>query len=107
MFGGNRKEDMLHDILLGKDVYVSEDTMYSYVNVEWAGKQIVDYIEGPTGIKEIGAYNAVRLGDIAIKFNSTSKFLGKIENQITRHFLNGPDANDVYKYASDEYNTIK
>ena len=33
MFGGNRKEDMLHDILAGRNVYVAEDTQYSYVDV--------------------------------------------------------------------------
>jgi nucleoside-diphosphate-sugar epimerase len=103
MFGGNRKEDMLHDILFDRDVYVSEDTQYSYVNVDWAGQKIIDYIDGPTGITEIGAFNSVRLGDIKTKFNSKSKFLGKIENQITSNFYSGPDANEVYMYAEKEY----
>jgi nucleoside-diphosphate-sugar epimerase len=104
MFGGNRKEDMLHDILFGRDVYVSEDTQYSYVDVDWAGQKIIDYIDGPTGITEIGAFNSVRLGDIKTKFNSKSQFLGKIENQITSNFYSGPDANEVYVYAEKEYN---
>lgn len=103
MFGGNRKQDMLHDILLGNDVYVSEDTLYSYADVKWVGKQILNYIDGPTGIQEIGASNAIRLGDIKNKFNSPTKFIGQIENQITQNFANGPDANDVYKYAEKEY----
>ena len=106
MYGGKRKQDMLHDILLGKDVYVSEDTQYSYVDVKWVGKQILNYIEYPVGIKEIGAKNSIRLGDIRDKFNSKSKFTGRVENQITQNFIDGPDANDVYRYAEHEYASL-
>lgn len=109
MFGGNRKEDMLHDILAGRNVYVAEDTQYSYVDVRWAGQQIIKYLDtdGPTGIIEIGAFNSIRLGDIKNKFNSNTEFLGKQENQITENFNNGPDANDVYVYAENEFNLIQ
>jgi nucleoside-diphosphate-sugar epimerase len=106
MFGGNRKQDMLHDILSNKDVYVSEDTLYSYADVSWVGNQIVNLLEGCVGIKEIGARNYVKLGDIKNYFNSTSKFLGKNENQITQNCDYGPDANDVYEYAKTEFESM-
>ena len=107
MFGGNRKEDMLHDILAGKNVYVSEDTLYSYADVSWVGKKIVSLIDGPSGVVEVGANNYVRLGDIRDYFGTTTKFEGRVENQITQGSMEGPDANYVYVYAKKEYYEIK
>lgn len=103
MFGGNRKKDMLHDILAGRKVYAATDTRYAYVDVAWAGQKIIDLLkEERTGIQEIGARNDVSLGDIAKHFNSKSQFLGIIEHQLTENFSGGPDANDVYIYAEKE-----
>jgi len=102
MFGGNRKRDMLHDILMGKEVHIAEDTQYAYVNVAWAGQKIVDLLEKGTGVQEIGARNSIRLGDIANHFNSKSLFSGIIETQIPENFSDGPDANDIYAYAEAE-----
>lgn len=104
MFGGGRKKDMLHDILAGREVYVDRETRYAYVDVAWVGNQIVNMLEGKTGIQEIGARNSIRLGDISSFFNSNSKFSGRVENQIPENFQNGPDANDVYTYAQKEQN---
>jgi nucleoside-diphosphate-sugar epimerase len=102
MFGGHRKQDMLHDILANRKVYVSDETKYAYVDVAWAGQKIVDLIESTRGVKEIGANNYVRLRDIADYFLSTSEFEGIEENQIPENFIDGPDANDVYNYANKE-----
>jgi len=44
MFGGNRKEDMLHDILSGKIVHISEETKYAYADVSWIGWKIVNIL---------------------------------------------------------------
>ncbi len=102
MFGGGRKKDMLHDILAGQEVYIGATSRYAYVDVEWAGKTIVNMIEGKSGIKEIGAYNSICLQDLAHFFESKSKFSGVEENQIPEDYLDGPNANDVYDYVKGE-----
>lgn len=107
MFGGDRKQDMLHDILNGKEVFVSEDTLYSYVDVSWTGRKIIDLCEKECGTIEIGAKNYVRLGDIRDRFNSKSIFSGRNENQIPKNCYDGPDANDVYIYAQKEIMLIE
>jgi nucleoside-diphosphate-sugar epimerase len=106
MFGGNRKHDILHDILAGRPVYVSAETKYAYTDVSWIGHKIVELFEAERGIKEIGARNAVRLGDIAANFASTSVFSGREDHQMPEHFYEGPDANDVYDYAKKEANQL-
>ena len=102
MFGGNRKADMLHDILAGRKVYIAAETKYAYVDVAWVGQKIVELIEGPIGLQEIGARNSVCLGDLSRYFKSTSEFSGIIETQIPENFTDGPDANDVYAFAKLE-----
>jgi nucleoside-diphosphate-sugar epimerase len=102
MFGGSRTRDSLHDMLLGKQVYVSADTRYAYVDVAWAARQIVAWIDGPSGLREIGARNAVRLGDIAAHFGSPSCFTGPDDTQIPEGFTDGPDANEAIAFAEWE-----
>jgi len=100
MFGGNRTQDMLHDILAGYKVYVSEDTDYAYVDVAWVGRKIVDLaLSDFTGMQEIGARNVVRLGQLAKDLGSMSIFSGRNETQRPKNFNDGPDANEVYEYV--------
>jgi nucleoside-diphosphate-sugar epimerase len=106
MFGGPRKQDILHDILAGRHVYVSAETKYAYTDVAWAGRKIVDLFEAGKGIKEIGAKNYVRLGDIAAYFASTSEFSGIEDNQLPEDSCDGPDANEVYEYAKKERGVV-
>jgi len=105
MFGGHRKQDILHDILAGRRVYVSAETKYAYTDVAWVGRKIVDLFEAEKGILEIGAKNYVRLGDLATHFSSNSEFSGADDTQIPEDFSEGPDANLVYKYAQEEINS--
>ncbi|HUX80463.1 MAG TPA: NAD(P)-dependent oxidoreductase [Alphaproteobacteria bacterium] len=107
MFGGNRKKDLLHDILTGRKVYISKDSFYAYVDVAWVGEKVVEMIEGPSGIYEIGARNAVRLGDLSAYFHSTSEFCGIDETQIPENFVDGPNATEVYAYAEKELEWLK
>ena len=102
MFGGDKKKTMLHDILRSKEIFVSGDTKYAYVDVEWAGKQIIKMMEDGNGIKEIGAYNSVCLKDLRDFFESKSIFSGINETQEPENFTDGPDAYDVYRYAKKE-----
>jgi nucleoside-diphosphate-sugar epimerase len=103
MFGGGRTRDSLHDILAGRPVFVSGETRYAYVDVAWVGRRVVDLLEaGGAGIREIGARNAIRLGDLRDRFASSSTFSGIDDTQIPEDAPDGPDANDVVAYAERE-----
>lgn len=102
MFGGNRTNDTLHDILAGRQVFVSSKTRYAYVNVTWVGQKIVELLEIPCGLYEIGARNAVCLGDLSAHFASASIFSGFDDTQIPENFIDGPDAQDVFSFAEKE-----
>ena len=106
MFGGNRKKDMLHDILAGRDVYIGKQSRYAYVDVAWNATEILQLsLDMPMRLVELGACNSVVLGDIADYFESKSKFLGEDEHQEPDPNLlwnHGPNASDVYAYAQKE-----
>jgi nucleoside-diphosphate-sugar epimerase len=102
MFGGSRKNDTLHDILSGRQIFVAAETRYAYVNVAWVGRKIVELLEASGGLREIGARNAVRLGDLSDRFASTSTFSGIDDTQVPEDFADGPDASDVFLFAENE-----
>lgn len=107
MFGGNREQDVLHDILRGNKIYVSAKTRYAYANVSWCGQKIVELLdrEHPQ-IIEIGARNSISLEKIKIHFNSNSNFSGYDDTQEPINCYDGPDANQVIKYAECEYKKL-
>jgi len=102
MFGGSRKKDVLHDILAGRRVYVSATSRYAYVHVAWVGQKVVELLEGPSGIIEIGARNSVSLQSLSDYFNSDSVFSGPEDMQIPIDCKDGPDAYDVYRFAEEK-----
>lgn len=102
MFGGNRTDDTLHAILAGRHVFVAAETRYAYVDVAWVGQEIIELLEEPGGIREIGARNSVRLGDLCAHFDSTSTFSGINDTQIPKDFTDGPDALEVFLFAEKE-----
>jgi nucleoside-diphosphate-sugar epimerase len=105
MFGEGRTQDTLHDILNGQKIFVSADSKYAYTDIKWNAQQIVELLESSIGIKEIGARNSVRLGDLATYFSSKSEFEGVDDTQIPETLDDGPDANLVYNYAKTELST--
>lgn len=107
MFGGNRTNDTLHDILAGRQVFVAVETQYAYADVAWIGQKIVELLEVPGGIHEIGARNSVCLGDLCDHFASTSTFSGRDDTQIPECCTDGPDVQDVFRFAEKEKAHIK
>lgn len=99
LFGGNRKEDIIHDIVNGNKIYYSEDTKYAYVDVDWAADYVVNAIQRITGVYEIGASNTVTLKEIADAVESKSIFEGPNDDQYPLKFKNGPDARKAIDFA--------
>lgn len=106
MFGGGRVKDTLHDILSGRRVYVSESTCYGYVDVAWAGEKLLDFFSSDSAAYEIGARNAISLGEIAKRFSSASTFTGPDDTQVVEGCETGPDARMVLEFAEKELRRI-
>jgi nucleoside-diphosphate-sugar epimerase len=107
MYGGNRKLDALHDLLAERCVYLAPETRYAYVDVEWAGKKIVDSLNLESGIYEIGAHNAISLAEIRDHFHLKCEFLGRDDTQTPDQSCDGPDAYEILRYAEKELKTIE
>lgn len=92
LFGGSRKEDILHDIAYGNKVYYSKDTKYAYVDVDWASEYLCKSLNRPAGVYEIGAKNTITLEELANEVNSKSIFEGPNDDQFPINFNDGPNA---------------
>ena len=99
MFGGNKEVGALHDILRNDPVFVSEKTKYAFVNVAYNAKKIIDLID-ESGLIELGAKNALELGELKNILGSTSEFSGDDDTQIAINpQADSPDVNEVVEFA--------
>lgn len=101
MFGGERQNDTLHDIVVGRDVFYSGQTKYSYCDVAWSANYIASNFSSFFGLTEIGAFNYITLSEIALHISSKSSFGTELDDQITENFTSGPDAREVLKFAEE------
>ena len=99
MFGGTRTADVIHDICKSRKVFLARSTQYSFSNVNWNGTYIADNFERISGTIEIGARNAISLGELALYANSESEFIGENDDQFPLGFTDGPDVSEVYEYV--------
>ena len=106
MFGGNRKQDIVHDLLAGRQIYVSPETRYAYVDVSWAGSKILELVNQTPALYEIGAHNFVTLAELRDYFQSKSVFSGEDHTQIPDTTETGPDARLVIEYMRHELGCI-
>ena len=99
MFGGNRTQDLLHDIAASRPVFASEETRYGYADVSWIAEYVKENLSIFQGISEITSKNYITLREIAEYIDSKSKFVGENDDQFNSDFINGPDAYDVLLFA--------
>jgi nucleoside-diphosphate-sugar epimerase len=97
MFGEEKQVGPLHDMLENRPVYVSGQTEYAYVNVEYNARKILDFRQR-CGIIEIGAKNTITLEHLRGLLGSISTFAGADDTQIPMD--PPPDAPDVREVIS-------
>lgn len=99
MYGERKHVGALYDIVNNKDVYVSEETKYSFVDIRYNAKKILD-LSGERGIFELGARNYIKLGELKNLLQSTSNFVGTDDTQVPINpQSDAPDARDVIPLA--------
>jgi nucleoside-diphosphate-sugar epimerase len=106
MYGGGRKQDVLHDLLFGRPIYVAPETQYGYADVDWVGQKVVKMLDFNSGIYEIGAYNSISLARLRDLFDSKSIFSGPDDTQIPiTNDDDAPSVELVLAFARNEINT--
>lgn len=100
IFGGNKNIGPLYDILNNKDVFVSENTLSAYANVNYYARKIVELtLNRKTGTFELGAKDYILLKDFKKKCNSQSNFHGDNDDQIPLDtFDDSPSVKEVYSF---------
>ncbi|MBT5559665.1 MAG: NAD-dependent epimerase/dehydratase family protein [Proteobacteria bacterium] len=101
MYGLGKLTGALFDIVSENHCYVSESTRYSYTDVAYNARKILELID-QVGVIELGARNSIQLGEIKEYLGSSSVFDGVIDDQLmdtTQH--DAPDAYEVLKFASN------
>lgn len=98
MFGSGLKKGALIDILKGQKVFVDGKSRYSFCSVDFVGNYIASHLN-LHGIIEVGAFNTVRLVDIANYLGIPIEFEGPLDVQeIQNPDVKFPDAKEVFKF---------
>ncbi len=98
MFGEGLEKGVLIDMLKGQKIFVDGESRYSFSSVDFVSDYIVANLT-KTGVVEIGAFNSIRLMDIAEYLNTNLNFEGQLDIQeIENPDENFPDAKEVFKY---------
>ena len=92
MYGKGLTKGVLVDIINNSKVYISGKSKYSFTDVSWNAKWIVDNLNLKEKLVEIGATDYIELNQLAKLINSISEFDGEIDDQII--------LNKSYKFES-------
>ena len=82
MYGKGLTKGVLVDMINNSKVYINGKSKYSFTDVSWNAKWIVDNLNLKEKLVEIGATDYIELNQLAKLINSTSEFNGDIDDQI-------------------------
>ena len=101
MFSKKRTYGALNDIINNDDVYLDGNSEYSFSDVGWNAKKIVDLtLENRSGIFELGSSGSITLKEIVEILGSTSSFKFAYKDiQIAKNiFEDSPSIEDFREY---------
>ena len=82
MYGKGLTKGVLMDMINNSKVYINGKSKYSFTDVSWNAKWIVDNLNLKEKLVEIGATDYIELNQLAKLINSISEFDGEIDDQI-------------------------
>lgn len=98
MFGDGLKKGVLIDMLKGQKVFIDGESRYSFCSVDFVGDYIANSLH-LSGVIEVGAFNTVRMIDIANYLKTPIEFEGPLEiHEIQNPDASFPDAKEVFKF---------
>ena len=92
LYGKDLTKGVLIDMLNNSKVYIDGSTKYSFTDISWNAKWIVENLNLQNKLVEIGATDYIELNELRKLINSKSEFEGEIDDQIV--------LNKSYKFDS-------
>ena len=92
LYGKGLTKGVLIDMLNNRKVYIDGSTKYSFTDISWNAKWIVENLNVQNKLIEIGATDYIELNELRKLINSKSEFEGEIDDQIVQ--------NKSYKFDS-------
>jgi len=82
MYGEELAKGVLIDMINNSKVFINGKSKYSFTDVSWNAKWIVDNLNSKEKLVEIGATDYLELSHLAKLIHSISEFNGEIDDQI-------------------------
>ena len=82
MYGEDLTKGVLIDMINNQKVYIDGKSKYSFTDVSWNSKWIVNNLNLKNKLVEIGATDYIELNKLAKLINSNSEFEGELDDQI-------------------------
>ena len=105
MFSPGFAYGAVRDLLEGNRVYLAEDSEYTFTNVAWVAKKILDlfYFSDESKIVELGCKGSMTLKEVALELNSTSNFAdSRLDVQVARSsFKDQPESSEFREYLTE------
>ena len=92
LYGMGLTKGVLIDMINDEKVHIDGKTKYSFTDVSWNAKWIINNFNLKNKLIEIGTTDYIQLDKLSKLINSKSEFEGEIDNQIIQ--------NKTYKYDS-------
>ncbi len=107
MFSPDLSKGSLLDILNNRKVFVSGESRYPFVSVDFAASWISGHVD-LSGTIEVGAKDTVSLKEIALRLKRKIEFEGDVENQaIENPRPEFPSAEEVFYFMEQQINGAK
>lgn len=100
IYSADTKKGALADMLAGKKVYVSGESKYSFIDLLFCARWIVENLD-KSGIIELGGKNAVALNEVAKRLGKDIEFEGEIFNLEIESKEDLPEASEVLKFIDN------
>ncbi len=101
MYGKALSKGVLVDMLEGKKIFVDAESRYCFAPLGFVATWVTVNLNR-SGIVEIGARNAIRLGDVANYLGAKIDFEGAIDHQEIEHpEATFPDAQGVFDFLDE------
>jgi nucleoside-diphosphate-sugar epimerase len=98
MYSDDLDKGVLIDMLEGRKVWVDATSRYCFAPRDWAAGWIADNL-GLVGVVEVGARDALAVGDVAAHLDAPVEFAGVVDHQeVLRPGAGFPSAGDVLRW---------
>jgi len=102
MFSDDLKKGVLMDIINSQKVFVDKESRYGFTNVNFVTDYIASNLD-KNGVIEVGAYNSVKLIDIANFLGVKVEFGGFLDIQeVQDPQKDFPDAKEVFEFIKNK-----